>query len=1071
MNAVLAQNVTITVNATQGKRAISPNIYGRNEGFSEFDDRKDLTVEQRYDLTKQFLKDAGLRFVRIGGGNNMSAYNWRLKLDVHPDWYNNVYGSDWDAMAQKINADFPNMKGMFAFQLLGRAATSSDYNFKDWEYKWDHKDWDGHGQNLAGNGTLNPDGNSSQALVDGNIDLFSKPWPADSSVAILDSWFGTNGKGFNVNQLQYWSMDNEPDCWGGTHDWVMKHDFPSTGMISASAFMDRFIELAYKAKAKNPNIKICGPVATSEWFWYKWGSNESIWENGKYYCWIQYVIHRCGQEYKKTGVKLLDVVDIHNYPYYANNAEALQEHRVYYDINYNYSGSNGIRSVYGGWDDSQKKQYIFKRINDWCTTEFGANHGITAGVSEWSPGPSEPNYVSVIYATHLGTFANNGVELFSPWNWFTGMWETLHLFSRYGKEFSIQSTSTKEDSVSAYSSINANADSMTIFLVNRSTANQQNVSVKVSNMPVYGTYNTLSLYNLPSTETFVSHTTNALKSGTVSVLDSTFTASLPPLSVTAVILKKNVQPIFIRAGKNPVCQGDNNIAFSIPQKQGARYKWTYSGTGVSINNDTLSAININFNNTATSGTLTVNAKYPADSTWTLDITVGTPVTQPSIIVSGKDPVCKGDNNIAYSVTNDPEVTYNWTYSGTGATFINRDTNAISVNYGLAATSGLLTVTVSNNGCSNSQTANVSVNSLPAQPGAISASKGPVCTGDNGINYSVTNDATVSYNWTYSGTGATISNAATNAVSVNYNNTATSGSIKVIATNAGGCSSFRSLGVTVNKPPAQPSVITASKNPVCQGATAVYYSVINDPSVTYNWSYSGTGATIFFGTSYKANVNYSKTATSGTMKVTVANTSGCVDANTNNRTFDVIINNLPTPGAIIASKNPVIQGDNGITYSVSDDLSSTYKWTYSGMGATVSNSTTSTSSVDYSSSATSGNMSVTVSNTGGCTISNIFAVTVDTKTGINNASTDDLLYGIFNSSKLEVQITYHVTTAALVKIELFNIQGRLIKSLEDSYKIPGNYDVRTSTNGLAKGVYIIRFSAGTIQLQKKVLVIE
>ena len=87
----LAQTATITVDATQNKRLISPYIYGRNEGFDKPD---------------QFYKDAGLRFARIGGGNNMSAYNWRQKLAVHPDWFNNVYGANWDVQAEKINNNF-----------------------------------------------------------------------------------------------------------------------------------------------------------------------------------------------------------------------------------------------------------------------------------------------------------------------------------------------------------------------------------------------------------------------------------------------------------------------------------------------------------------------------------------------------------------------------------------------------------------------------------------------------------------------------------------------------------------------------------------------------------------------------------------------------------------------------------------------------------------------------------------------------------------------------------------------------------------------------------------------------
>jgi hypothetical protein len=515
-NTIFSQSVTITVNATQNKRLISPSIYGRNESF---------------DHTIQFYKDAGLLFARMNGGNNASGYNWSKKITVHPDWYNNVYGTDWDAMAKNINTNYSNMQGMFAFQLLGRVASNQNNNFNDWAYNQSQY-WSGVSQNLAGGGTPDPNG-GSKALVEGNIDLFSKLWPADSSVAILNHWFGANGLGLNKNQFQYWNMDNEVDVWNGTHDWAM----PT--LLSASAFMDRYIDLAKKAKALYPGIKLCGPVTTSEWQWYKW-SNESIWINGRYYPWIEYFIKRLGDEYKATGIKLVDVIDIHNYPYYNNDAEALQGHRIYYDTNYDYPGSNGIKTSTGGWDATLTKQYIFKRFNDWLNEHFGANNGITVGLSEWSPGPSESNLASVIYASHLGTFANNGVELFSPWIWFNGMWETLHLFSRNAKKYSVSSTSSLENTVSAYTSINESADSMTVIIVNRDQNSVQNVIVNLNGFSIdNGNYKTLQLSSLPATETFISHTQNALKTNQVSASSNSLTISVPKLSTTAIILTKS----------------------------------------------------------------------------------------------------------------------------------------------------------------------------------------------------------------------------------------------------------------------------------------------------------------------------------------------------------------------------------------------------------------------------------------------------------------------------------------------------------------------------------------------------
>jgi hypothetical protein len=517
LNSVLAQDVTITVDAAQDKKAVSPNIYGRNNTF---------------DKPAQFYRDAGLRMARMNQGNNATKYNWRKKISSHPDWYNNVYGNNWDATSLKIATDHPDMQVMWAFQLLGRVASSTAHNFNDWDFNRSQY-WAGHGQNLAGGGVPNISGiNPGKAAVEGDVNLYTMEWPADSTVEILNHWFGPDGLGFDKNQFLYWSMDNEADIWNGTHDDVMKD-----GLLPASEFMDRFIEVAKKARALFPEIRICGPVTTSEWQWFKWGE-ESIWINGKYYSWFEYFIKRCADEEIASGVRVLDVFDIHHYPYAPQNSDALQNHRVFYDVNYAYPGANGVKTINGGWDNSQNKVYIFKRIEDWLNQYYGEDHGITLALSEWSPGPNEPNLASVIYSTHLGLFANNGIEFFSPWDWFTGMWESLHLFSRYAKSYSVMSTSSHENTVSAYTTVNELNDEATIIVVNRDMNSERNVTVDIDNFSVAdGSYRTLQLSSLPANETFISHTQNALKENLVQMTSNSFTITVPALSTTAVLLQ------------------------------------------------------------------------------------------------------------------------------------------------------------------------------------------------------------------------------------------------------------------------------------------------------------------------------------------------------------------------------------------------------------------------------------------------------------------------------------------------------------------------------------------------------
>lgn len=535
-----AQDVQITINANEGKRAVSTYIYGRNNTF---------------DKPVQFYKDAGLRFVRMNGGNNATKYNWRKKITSHPDWYNNVYGIDWDKTSKDISTNYPNMQVMWAFQLLGRVASNTKNNFNDWNFnqsQW----WQGVNQNLAGGGVPNTDDPGGKALVEGDIDLYTEEWPADSTVGILDHWFGQNGIGLNKNQFLYWNMDNEVDVWNGTHDDVM-----SDGLLPASEFVDHFIEVAKKARALFPEIKICGPVTTSEWQWYKWGE-ESLKIDGKYYCWLEYFLKRIADEEQASGIRLLDVVDLHNYPWAPTDADALQVHRMYYDKSYVYPGANGVKTINGGWDTSQTKEYIFQRIEDWLTKYFGEDNGITLGISEWGPSSTNPNVCSVVYASILGTFANHGVEYLTPWNWEEGMWETLHLYSRYAENYSVSSSSSLENTVSAYTTVNETADSMTVIIVNRDMNAPRNVTVNLNEFPVTdGSYETLQLSSLPASETFISHSNNALKYNSVVVNSNSFTISVPALSTTAVLLQSTSTGIL--SSKNQV---DNIKIYPNPAK-------------------------------------------------------------------------------------------------------------------------------------------------------------------------------------------------------------------------------------------------------------------------------------------------------------------------------------------------------------------------------------------------------------------------------------------------------------------------------------------------------------------------
>jgi len=515
--------VLVTIDVAGTRKPVSTYIFGRNNSLS---DDPSSPVQS---ATWTRYRDAGVTMFREGGGNNSTKYNWRKKLSSHPDWYNNVYSHDWDYAALSLQQNIPAAQGQYTLSLIGKAAANKSNNFYDWGYNGSQP-WSGVTQNLAGGGEVNPAG-GGKALTEGNPDKYLEPWSADSVAGILKKWFGEGGLGLDKQKFNYWNLNNEPEIWSGTHDDVMPTQLP------AEEFMQRYFETAKKARLLFPEIKLMGPVPANEWQWYNW-NNGAISYGGKSYVWLEYFIRRIADEQKATGIRLLDVLDIHFYPGETDAAQILQLHRVFFDRNYVYPGANGVHRIGGGWNTSINKEYIFERCREWLDQYMGTGHGVTFSVSETSVSGSAPVMVNALwYASMLGEFARKGVEAFTPWDWRVGMWEVVHLYTRYNHAYYLSSVSSAEETVSAYPTINGNGDSLTVVLLNRSLAQSQEVNVQLQNfIPAGTTLATKQLKNLSSTETFFSRNNNALLSGNIQARANGFTITLPPLSVTSVLV-------------------------------------------------------------------------------------------------------------------------------------------------------------------------------------------------------------------------------------------------------------------------------------------------------------------------------------------------------------------------------------------------------------------------------------------------------------------------------------------------------------------------------------------------------
>jgi gliding motility-associated-like protein len=469
----------------------------------------------------------------------------------------------------------------------------------------------------------------------------------------------------------------------------------------------------------------------------------------------------------------------------------------------------------------------------------------------------------------------------------------------------------------------------------------------------------------------VNYSTSA-SSGTISVVGVNACGnSVTPATASITVNPLPGAPGTISGSVN-VCQGQAGVTYSIPVITNATsYSWTVP-TGASIASGSgTNSITVDYGTSAISGDVTVfgvNGCGNSLSTAVLPVTVNPLPDNPGII-TGLTSVCQGQSGVSYSTAAIPNATsYNWTLPAGASIVSGSGTNSITVDFGISASSGNVTV-VGVNSCGTSLTTSslsVSVDPLPDNPGVIS---GPttVCQGQSGVTYSVTavSNAT-SYNWTLPSGANIVSGTGTNSITVDYTTSALSGSISVVGVNACGNSPVNaSILITVNPLPGNPGTITGPTT-VCQGQSNVTYSI---PAVANATSYSWTlptGASIVSGSGTNSiTVDYSTSALSGDVTVTGVNACG---NSLSTSTLSITVNPLPGNPGIITGSTTVCQGQSGETYSilpVSDATS--YNWTLPTGASIVSGSGTNSITVDFGTGAVSGNITVTGVNACGTSV--------------------------------------------------------------------------------------------------------
>ncbi|MBP1672733.1 MAG: domain containing protein [Bacteroidetes bacterium] len=345
-------------------------------------------------------------------------------------------------------------------------------------------------------------------------------------------------------------------------------------------------------------------------------------------------------------------------------------------------------------------------------------------------------------------------------------------------------------------------------------------------------------------------------------------------------LKVNVRPYPTPSivGNNSFCDGDT---LHLTAQGGASYLWNNSATNSSID----------ITNAGTY-TVTVTSQYGCSSTISKTVTKN---SLPIPVITGNGTICEGQNG---TLTASGGVSYSWS-------------NNVSTAIIHPSAAGTYTVTVTDaNGCSSSVSTNITVNT---PPNVSIIGDTSFCQG-NSIILAASGTPNVSYLWSNSSTGTSIS--------VN-----SSGIYSVTATHLNGCTANASKSITsLSLPNAQ---ISGVLNPCLGKGTTLTAS----GGVSYIWSNGSQSNTI----------NISPTVSS-TYLVTVTGINGCTHQTS------VVVNPLPVPGITITGGEPICQGEMA---TITASGGSSYQWSTGINSATINATVT-------------GTYTVTVTNSMGCT---------------------------------------------------------------------------------------------------------
>jgi hypothetical protein len=345
---------------------------------------------------------------RRHGGNPTSRYNWEL------DTYN--AGSDW-FFKNAGGASPGNALDSFITENMRRGvSTAFTLPMLEWVAK-DNSSYSFPAQVFGKQMAMAPeDPNAGNGVgLDGKpiapgpptvTSVRSTPEHIERWVRLIREKDKVRGRG-----VESYILDNEPMLWNATHRDV--HPEPAT----YDELLEKTIAFGSAIRRADPEGKIAGPA---EWGWLAYHYSAKDTAAGKFFRpdrrahgdvpLIPWYLRKLREHEKKTGVKILDILDVHYYPM----AEGVHEGKT--DA---FTNARRLRSTRSLWDPTYKDESwieenvrLLPLLKEWVATNYP---GLGISIGEWNFGAGNHISGGLATAEALGRFGVAGIHSAYIW--------------------------------------------------------------------------------------------------------------------------------------------------------------------------------------------------------------------------------------------------------------------------------------------------------------------------------------------------------------------------------------------------------------------------------------------------------------------------------------------------------------------------------------------------------------------------------------------------------------------------------------------------------------------------------